>query len=91
MKVKVSDELRSLCRQIVVDSRSEEEWALIESDDMFQGATIEGGYDADEMAFCFSMYTGGREYWFQLTLHEINSIVNGTLDDIEIRPAEKLP
>jgi len=88
--IAVFDTLRSVCRDIRSESKSDDEWSLIESDDMFQRDGIEGGYDADERAFCFSTWIGGSEYWFQLTLADVEKILDYELDQIKVRPAEKL-
>lgn len=90
MKLKVDDELRAILRGIANESKSADEWAEIESDDMFQSENYVGGYDADEMAFCFSCYSQGREeYWFQIDLSEINRVLAGDLSSIEMTLADK--
>lgn len=50
---------------------------------MFQSNTFEGGFDATENAFTFSFFTGGKEYWFQLTLEEVSKIPAG--QDVSLR------
>ena len=47
----VTNEFRELCSTIVAEARSDNEWAQIESDDMFQTAHFVGGFDATERAF----------------------------------------
>ena len=90
MDIKITDEFIDICEDILSEEKSEDEWALIESDDMFQSDSFCGGYNADEMSFCFSYYaTDGKEYWFQLTLDEIEKIVNKSLLTIPGRVAEK--
>ncbi|HSF38252.1 MAG TPA: hypothetical protein VLT87_00580 [Thermoanaerobaculia bacterium] len=85
----IDPEFRALCREIAGENRSEEEWAEIESDDMFQSESYEGGFDATEEAFCFSRHADdGQEYWFQLTLSEVQAIAAGEERVIEMRPAE---
>lgn len=89
MTIPISDALLTMLREIVLERRSEDEWALIESDDMFQGDGFEGGFDATERAFCFGCHdAGGREYWFQLTLAEVERLVAGEVLAIEARPLE---
>jgi hypothetical protein len=51
MELSVSPEFRTLCREIAGENRSEEEWAEIESDDVFQSENYAGGFDAMEEAF----------------------------------------
>jgi hypothetical protein len=89
MNIAVTDELLGLFREIVKEQKTAEEWAEIESDDMFQSESFCGGYDATEEAFTFSYYDpSSSEYWFQLTLPEVESIVAGSDVPIEARPAE---
>ena len=88
MDYKVDTVLREIAIQILAEGRSEEEWAEIESDDMFQSGNCVGGFDADEMAFCFSVYLDKKEYWFQITLDEVSEIANGLLETVDARLAE---
>jgi hypothetical protein len=90
MRLAVDDEFRTICREILAENLSPAEWAAIESDDMFQNDHYVGGYDATEQAFCFSHYTaGGEEYWFQLSLPEVQAVLVGEVAVIDARPAER--
>jgi hypothetical protein len=76
MEIAVSHELLEICDKILAERRTTEEWAEIESDDMFQSPSYCGGFDADEGAFCFSFYDERRnEFWFQLTLEEVVTLI----------------
>ena len=89
MKLKIEKELIVILNNIISESKSKDEWAEIESDDMYQSENYIGGYDADEEAFCFSYYDSKRnEYWFQLTLDEVEQILLGKIDEINIRASE---
>lgn len=77
-----------ICKQIVDESKSLEEWAEIESDDMFQNEDYVGGFDATEMEFCFSVFIDNNEYWFQISLEKVNDILNRTVTHVEVRQAE---
>lgn len=89
MIVQVDDELRQICRAILAEGLTENEWAARESDDMFQSRSYAGGFEAIEMAFCFSHYApDGSEHWFQVTLGEVNRIADGTLTEVPSTPAE---
>lgn len=89
MKINVTDEFKTICEDIMRRNMSDDDWAEIESDDMFQTNSYCGGYDADEEAFCFSYYDeNDDEYWFQLNLKEISNVVTGELTTVEARPAE---
>ena len=71
-------ELYRLCARIVAESLTESQWAEREADDTFQSQHYSGGFDAGECAFCFSHYRDdGSEWWFQLTLAEVQSIARG--------------
>jgi hypothetical protein len=84
----VDDEFRTMCREIVAEDHSEEEWSEIESDDMFQSESYVGGFEETEQAFTFSHYApDGQEYWFQLTLGEVRAIAAGENPVLDLRPA----
>lgn len=89
MQIIPDAEFLALCREILIGDHSDEEWADLESDDMFQTDSYCGGYDATEEAFTFSYYApDGEEYWFQLTLAEVGALAAGQQVPIEARPAE---
>ena len=74
----ITDEFRAICREITTENKNLEEWADIESDDMFQNESFVGGFDATEMEFTFSYYDNeNKEWWFQISLNEINEISEG--------------
>lgn len=81
----VDEELIGICREIVSENRTSDEWALVESGDMFQTRKYCGGYDADESAFCFSVYRDDGEYWFQLSLDEAGRVLRGETISIQAR------
>ena len=85
---KIDEDLKSICNQIIDANKTIEEWAEIESDDMFQVGNYEGGFDATEMMFCFSLYKDGKEYWFQIPLNGIGDIIKGKMGEIEIELTE---
>jgi hypothetical protein len=88
MKLKIDKEFKEICKEILNQNKAPEEWALIESSDMFQTEKYNGGYDADEMAFCFSYYDeSGKEFWFQITAEEIRKISENKLEELTIREA----
>ena len=62
------------------------EWA---KDDMFQKGSCVGGFDADEMEFCFSYYDKNhKEFWFQLNLVQISDIVASKLRLVDVHKVE---
>jgi hypothetical protein len=89
MKFQTDDEFKDICQQIVAHNLTPEEWREGESDDSFQSGHFCGGYDADEDAFCFSYYDPEqKEWWFQLTLPEVQKVLSGETNQIEAREAD---
>jgi hypothetical protein len=89
MNISPDRELVEICRNIAEQGRSIQEWAEIESDDMFQTQRYHGGFDAIEEAFCFSVYRADGEYWFQFTLEQANAIAEGKTFLLTARPAQR--
>lgn len=90
MDIAVDQELKDICGKILAEQKDEDAWAAIESDDMFQTKNFRGGFDAAEMAFCFSYYDPARqEFWFQVTLPEVAEIASGKKISVEGNPAER--
>ena len=87
MKHILEKEFLSICEKILSENISEEEWAEIESCDMFQTEHYVGGFEAIEMEFTFSVYIEGQEYWFQVPLKMIREIYNGSMIEVEIKKA----
>ena len=78
MDIPIEEELKGICKDILAENKSEQQWAEIESDDMFQTAMFCGGYDADENEFCFSYFSSDdNEYWFQISLSDVTDIASG--------------
>jgi len=88
MKHILTDDFLLVCNRILDENKTLEQWALIESDDMFQEGDYVGGFDATEMEFCFSVTENSREYWFQLSLQEIEEISTGKKNEVEARLAD---
>lgn len=84
----IDDELKSLLRQMQLERKSAIEWAEIESDDLLQSEHYRGGFDTTEMAFCFSLFRNQKEYWFQFSLSDIDTLLRGSHAKIEVRPAD---
>lgn len=85
----INDDFLNICSQIIGENRSVEEWAGIESDDMFQEGIYTGGFDATEMEFTFSVFIDQKEYWFQLPLSIINKIASEEISTVILSPAIK--
>jgi len=81
---KFEKEFLDICKEIILENKTLSEWALIESDDMFQSGKYEGGFDATAMEFCFSVYLNDIEYWFQLPLDKIPKVYNAEIIEIEV-------
>lgn len=90
MQIAVTNELRQICEEIAEENLSVEQWAEIESSDMFQTATLCGGFEATERLFTFSWCSSkDEEYWFDLSLEEIEGIVRGVEPEISARLADR--
>lgn len=84
-QLEIDDEFISICRQIKSEGKSNEEWSAIESSDMFQSAQYCGGYEGIEEEFCFSYFgKSGKEWWFQLSLLDIESVIDGKLRYLDL-------
>ena len=88
IKIRIDQEFKEICIKIISKNLTENEWAEIESSDEFQTEIYCGGFDATEMEFCFSFYDKNQEYWFQLSLTDINRINNGEIKYLYPRKAE---
>ena len=86
--IEIDEELRSQIREIQRERMSAIEWAEIESDDLFQSEHYRGGFDATEMEFCFSFFRSHKEYWFQFSLTDIDTLLRSSDAKIEVRPAD---
>ncbi|WP_299214666.1 hypothetical protein [uncultured Aquimarina sp.] len=90
MKLKVDPEFKEVCKEIVNRELTIFQCELIESYDMFQTDNYNGGFDATESEFCFSYYDQNkREYWFQVSLSNIEKILTNDIEELEIRVADK--
>lgn len=85
----IDQEFYEVCKEIIDENKSIEEWRQIESSDMFQTDNYCGGYDATEDAFCFSYFdTNDNEFWFQLTLKDIEEILDKKKEYLNVRKAD---
>lgn len=89
MKYEIDEAFVRICKQILAEDNTVEEWYEIQSDDMFQDEKYCGGFESMEDEFTFSLYDeNGDEYWFEVTLEEVKDIVGGKLNTVEIRLAD---
>ena len=88
-KHKIENEFISICQEILKENLSLKEWNLIESCDQFQNKKYCGGFDGTENEFTFSYFnTNKEEFWFQLSLSDIEKVVKGIITEIEMNKAE---
>ena len=88
MEVSLSKEFLEICAEIQRRGLSEDQWALLESCDMFQSKNYCGGFDATEMEFTFSYFEPGKEWWFQFPLVRVEEVLSGVVTKFEARSAE---
>jgi hypothetical protein len=87
MKITVTDEFRSICKQIQDHGHTLEQWAEHESDDMFQAGAFKGGFNPMESEFCFSYREDGKdEHWVQLPLEDVPRVLSGEITELEGEP-----
>ncbi len=85
----IDKELKEIVLLISEEKKSVTQCSEIESDDMFQSQHYCGGFDADEEEFCFSYYDEDNvEYWFQLSLEQIEQIRGNSITHIQIEESE---
>lgn len=81
----IDDELLAICNEIYKENKLDEDWAKIESCDMFQSKRFCGGYSAEEQAFGFSYYDEtDKEWWFEITLSSLDRVINGQLQYFDL-------
>jgi hypothetical protein len=84
MKLLIDQELIEILQSIREKGLTIKQWQEIESSDMFQSEHFTGGFDAIENAFCFSFFSEEKEYWFQVTLEQIDEILNKRVSFIQM-------
>lgn len=88
MLIQIDSEFYEICEAIANKKLTAKQWAEIESSEMFQTLHYSGGFEEIENAFCFSYFDpSGKEYWFQVTLEEIQNIIENKKESIKLRPA----
>jgi len=89
-KLKVNNDLLGILNKINSESKTIEQWRENESSDMYQTSNYCGGFDSIENEFTFSYYDEkSTEYWFQLSLDNIDKLISGQITEIEMRLADK--
>jgi hypothetical protein len=89
MQLKIDNEFKEICFEILNENKTDEEWGEISSCDMFQSDHYCGGYESLEKAFYFSYYDLlGQEFWFQVTLNDIKKIAEGKIEEVTIKLSE---
>jgi hypothetical protein len=77
-------EFYGICSEIISEQKNLDEWAEIQSDDLFQVGIYEGGFSSIEMEFTFSIFLHDDEYWFQLPLYAIPKILNKEITEVQL-------
>ena len=89
IKHKIDTEFISICQNILNKNLTLNEWNLTESCDQFQSKKYFGGFDGTENEFTFSYYNkGGKEFWFQLPLSDVDKVISKIITEVEIREAD---
>ena len=86
---KIDSEFIGICKKILEENLSAEEWEKISSCDMFQTEHYCGGFEGTEMEFTFSYFDENRtEFWFQLPLEDVVQVEQGDMTSVELREAD---
>jgi hypothetical protein len=89
IKHKIDSEFILICQEILKENLDLKKWNLIESCDQFQTEKYCGGFDGTENEFTFSYFNKNKEeFWFQISLSDIDKINKGIIKEVEIRKAE---
>ena len=87
--LKIESEFIKILKEIKSQNRVLSKWREIESSDMFQSEKYCGGFDSIEDKFTFSYYADKKqEFWFEITLEEIDKILKGEINNLEVRKSD---
>lgn len=90
MEINIEDDFKEICIQILAEGKSEAEWDESPACDWFQTERFVGGFESPEKAFTFSYFDEQKqEFWFTLTLEEVNDIVESKKHTLEVRNADR--
>jgi len=85
----IEREFSNILKEIRSEKKTIVEWREIESSDMFQSENYCGGFDSIEDKFTFSYYSNhSEEFWFELTLEQIDKILTGEIKKLELKKSE---
>lgn len=88
MQLEVTDELRDICRRILNEGSSVEDWESCTGDDYFESENFSGGFDEDgsgNAMFWFTCRQGANaESCFCLTPEDVHDILEGTLASVDL-------
>jgi hypothetical protein len=88
MNHKIETGLKIICKEILGENKTLEEWSEVESSDMYQDSMYCGGFDSTEEEFTFSLYKDGKEFWFQFPLEDVIKIYDGKITIVKVREAD---
>ena len=81
----IDEDLKGICRSIISENKTDDQWTEIESDDMFQVGPYSGGYSGIEQEFWFSYYDSeNKEWWFGFNLIDAKRIESGELQYLDL-------
>lgn len=86
MLLPLTPEFRDICRDIIAEHRTLDEWAETPACDYFQSPHFCGGFE--DRDFCFSFFAPDSvEHWFSVTLDQAHAIARGDDVTIELSPS----
>jgi len=84
-QLRVDEDLKQICRLIIAENKTDDQWSKIESDDMFQTGPYCGGYSGIEQEFWFSYYDSEKkEWWLGFNIIDAKRIEAGELQYLDL-------
>lgn len=83
----LNNDFLEIAKEIINENKSPDDWALIEASDMFQRGNYVGGAMQRKWRSLLVFMKRGQ-YWFQLTLDEIQNFVSGKIAIVQVINAD---
>lgn len=84
MQIELGEKFLDICKEIIAEDLTEDEWAGRASSDYFYEMPFCGGFEKEANAFIFGFYDANDDlYSFKLALSQIPEIVSGKIQSVE--------
>mgnify|MGYP001585004497 FL=1 len=85
MVIKITEELKVICRSIQKERKSLDEWRQASDTERYLSEHFIGGFDAELDLFSFLYYDRDEnEFRFRLRMDEVELIVQGEKDSVQL-------